>query len=62
MEIRDFWEGQIWGDADKYAGGAEWLEELKKNYRNVKEQQWTGISEIDVKNQLANYELEGARP
>ena len=54
QEIRDFWEEQMWGDADKYAGDGEWLDELKKNYRNVKEQVWTGVSEIEVKNQLAN--------
>ena len=53
QDIRNFWEEKIWGDGDKYAGDAEWLGELKKNYRHVKEQEWTGIREKDVTIQLA---------
>ena len=52
-DIREFWEERIWGDADKYGGDAEWLEELKKNYRNVKEQEWGGIQQEDISSQLA---------
>ena len=52
-DLRQFWEEKIWGNADKYAGQAEWLEELRKNYRSVEEQVWTGISVNDVSAQLA---------
>ena len=52
-DVRKFWEEKIWGNADKYTGQAEWLDELRKNYRNVKEQVWTGICENDVSAQLA---------
>ena len=50
--VREFWERSIWGDADKYNSKAEWIDEVKKNHRNVETQSWARISEMDVARQL----------
>ena len=52
-DIRKFWQEKIWGDADKYDGSAEWLEEVKKKYRGVREQEWSAVTEQDVAAQLS---------
>ena len=52
-EIRSFWEGEIWGDSNKYPGRPNWLEEVEKNYKNVKVQEWERITEEEVKRQLS---------
>ena len=51
-DIREFWEGKIWGDSNKYAGKPAWLDEVEKKYRNVKEQDWEQITEANIRNQL----------
>ena len=51
-EIRKFWSEKIWGDAEKYKGKPSWYKEVEKNYSNVKEQSWDGITENEINNQL----------
>ena len=50
--IRKFWSEKIWGDANKYKGRPSWYEEVEKNYRNVKTQEWERITENEINNQL----------
>ena len=51
-EVRTFWAEKIWGDAEKYSGNADWLEGVRKNYKGVKEQAWTDVTEEEVSEQL----------
>ena len=50
--IRGFWEGRIWGDSKKCSGEAEWIDEVRKSCKSIKEQMWTKITDVDVTRQL----------
>ena len=52
-DIRKFWSEKIWGDATKYTEKPKWFPEVEKNYKNIKEQDWTGISSEEVSTQLS---------
>ena len=52
-EIREFWGGKIWGDSSKYKEQPSWYAEVKRNYKNVSEQEWKGISEEEICTQLS---------
>ena len=52
-DIREFWGNRIWGDSGKYSGQPSWFEEVKKSYKNVNEQIWTGVTDDEVKTQLS---------
>ena len=51
-EVREFWANEIWGQTCGFSADAEWLEEVKKNYRSIEEQRWVPISHNEVTSQL----------
>ena len=51
-EVREFWGGKIWGDADKYKGQPDWYKEIEKSYKNVKQQEWERITDNEIRSQL----------
>ena len=52
-EIRQFWEGKIWGDATKYKDRPCWQDKVEKTCRNVKQQEWVPFNKSDISNQLS---------
>ena len=52
-EIKAFWQDEIWGKQNGHNQEAEWIKEMKENYKVVPEQEWKEINEYDVTMQIA---------
>ena len=51
-DLKEFWGNQIWGQSNLYNPAADWIPAWRKEYVNIKEQEWNDICETDLKAQL----------